>query len=134
MLPDKTFDPILSEPEYRALTGLSAPTAQRQRSDGSGPPFVQLSARRIGYRLSVVERWLDARTVKRVGALGSDKQAPQPALETAIATVPRDAERRLRHAADRERRSTLHNIRPSVRGDAVRSSDANVAERGTRSK
>lgn len=53
-----TFDPILSEREYRAWLGISAPTAQRQRSDGSGPPFVQLTERRIGYRKSVVERWL----------------------------------------------------------------------------
>src|SRR5215468_1258443 len=52
-----TSDPILSEPEYRAWVGISAPTAQRQRSDGSGPPFIQLSRRRIGYRKSAVERW-----------------------------------------------------------------------------
>ena len=47
-----TFDPILSEREYRAWLGISAPTAQRQRAEGSGPPFVQLSRRRIGYRKS----------------------------------------------------------------------------------
>ena len=35
-----TLDPILSEAEYR------------QRSDGSGPPFVQLSQRRIARWLS----------------------------------------------------------------------------------
>jgi predicted DNA-binding transcriptional regulator AlpA len=70
------LDPILSEPEYRAWTGISAPTAQRQRSEGTGPPFVQLSARRIGYRKSAVERWLEKRTINRVGALASDKRAP----------------------------------------------------------
>jgi predicted DNA-binding transcriptional regulator AlpA len=47
-----THDPILSEKEYTAWAGISAPTAQRQRSDGSGPPFIQLSERRIGYRKS----------------------------------------------------------------------------------
>jgi predicted DNA-binding transcriptional regulator AlpA len=75
---DKTFDPILSEREYREWVGVSAPTAQRQRSDGSGPPFVQLSERRIGYRKSAVERWLDARTINRVGTLISAKQALTP--------------------------------------------------------
>ena len=70
------FDPILSEAEYRTWVGISAPTAQRQRSDGSGPHFVQLSDRRIGYRKSAVERWLDARTITRVGELASAQQAP----------------------------------------------------------
>jgi predicted DNA-binding transcriptional regulator AlpA len=66
-------DPILTEAEYRAWIGISAPTAQRQRSEGSGPPFVQLSERRIGYRKSAVERWLAERTITRVGALISAK-------------------------------------------------------------
>jgi predicted DNA-binding transcriptional regulator AlpA len=70
-----TFDPILSEEEYRTWVGISAPTAQRQRSDGTGPPFVQLSERRIGYRKSDVERWLEARTINRVGALAFVKQS-----------------------------------------------------------
>lgn len=65
----EAFDPILTEREYRAWLGISAPTAQRQRSDGSGPPFVQLSERRIGYRRSAVERWLQMRTINRVGDL-----------------------------------------------------------------
>jgi len=63
----ETFDPILSEREYRTWLGISAPTAQRQRTEGSGPPFVQLSRRRIGYRKSAIERWLQTRTVNRVG-------------------------------------------------------------------
>ena len=69
-----TLDPILSEAEYRAWLGFSAPTAQRQRSDGSGPPFIQLSQRRIGYRKSVVERWLATRTIARVGELAAKRQ------------------------------------------------------------
>jgi predicted DNA-binding transcriptional regulator AlpA len=70
-----TFDPILSEREYRTWVGISAPTAQRQRSDGSGPPFIQLSERRIGYRKSAVERWLEERTIDRVGSLAANKPA-----------------------------------------------------------
>jgi predicted DNA-binding transcriptional regulator AlpA len=66
-----TLDPILSEREYRAWLGISAPTAQRQRSEGSGPPFIRLSERRVGYRRSAVERWLETRTVERVGSLSA---------------------------------------------------------------
>ena len=66
------FDPILSEEELAKWLDTSRPTLQRQRSDGSGPPFVQLSERRIGYRRSAIEKWLDARTISRVGALASN--------------------------------------------------------------
>ena len=65
------FDPILSEEELAKWLDTSRPTLQRQRSDGSGPPFVQLSERRIGYRRSAIEKWLDARTISRVGALAT---------------------------------------------------------------
>ena len=65
----KAFDPILNEEELAQWLDISRPTLQRQRSDGGGPPFVQLSARRIGYRKSAVEQWLEARTIERVGRL-----------------------------------------------------------------
>jgi predicted DNA-binding transcriptional regulator AlpA len=78
-------DPILSEQDYIAWLNLSAPTAQRQRSDGSGPPFIQLSERRIGYRKSAVERWLASRTINRVGALGSAEQTPAARMDDATA-------------------------------------------------
>ena len=68
---NKLFDPILSEEELAKWLATSRPTLQRQRSDGSGPPFVQLSERRIGYRKSAVEHWLEARTIKRVGTFSS---------------------------------------------------------------
>jgi predicted DNA-binding transcriptional regulator AlpA len=80
-------DPILTEEEYTTWLNLSAPTAQRQRSDGSGPAFIQLSERRIGYRKSAVERWLEARTINRVGALASDKHATPIAKVTATVTA-----------------------------------------------
>lgn len=76
----ETLDPILTEREYRAWLGISAPTAQRQRSEGNGPPFIQLSERRIGYRKSEVERWLAARTIDRVGSLPA-KSAVLPLSE-----------------------------------------------------
>ena len=62
-----TLDPILSEQELAAWLNTSRPTLQRQRGDGSGPEFVRLSERRIGYRKSAVERWLASRTASRGG-------------------------------------------------------------------
>jgi predicted DNA-binding transcriptional regulator AlpA len=79
-------DPILSEEELAKWLDTSRPTLQRQRSVGSGPPFVQLSERRIGYRKSAVERWLEARTISQVGALASMELAARTAL-TATVTV-----------------------------------------------
>ena len=73
---DNAFDPILNEEELAAWLDISRPTLQRQRSDGGGPPFVQLSARRIGYRKSVVEQWLVARTIERVGGLVEQTTTP----------------------------------------------------------
>jgi predicted DNA-binding transcriptional regulator AlpA len=86
------LDPILSDSEYRAWVNLSAPTAQRQRSDGSGPPFVQLSDRRIGYRKSAVERWLQSRTIHRVGELASAKHTAEPAAKVTVTATADEAE------------------------------------------
>ncbi len=52
-------DRVLSEREYCALLGIGASTAHRQRASGTGPTYVQISARRIGYRVSDVRKWLD---------------------------------------------------------------------------
>lgn len=75
MIPDRTLDPVLSEQKVAEWLDTSRPTLQRQRSDGTGPPFIQLSERRIGYRKSAVEQWLEARTVNRVGGLPSTATA-----------------------------------------------------------
>jgi predicted DNA-binding transcriptional regulator AlpA len=72
-----SLDQLLNEKQLAAWLGISLPSLQRQRSDGTGPPFVQLSERRIGYRKSAVERWLETRTINRVGGFFSVKQ-PSP--------------------------------------------------------
>jgi predicted DNA-binding transcriptional regulator AlpA len=72
-----TLDPLLSEKALAIWLGISLPTLQRKRSDGTGPRFVQLSARRVAYRRGDVERWLGSRTIDRVGALASAGQAPE---------------------------------------------------------
>ncbi len=66
---DNSIEPLLNEKELAAWLGVSLPSLQRMRSSGSGPRFIQLSQRRIGYRKSAVERWLEARSIDRVGAI-----------------------------------------------------------------
>jgi predicted DNA-binding transcriptional regulator AlpA len=77
-------DPILSEEELANWLDTSRPTLQRQRSDGSGPPFVQLSERRIGYRKSAVENWLLKRTINRVGALPATQPSPRAKIAATV--------------------------------------------------
>jgi predicted DNA-binding transcriptional regulator AlpA len=81
------LDPILSEEDLAKWLDTSRPTLQRQRSAGSGPPFVQLSERRIGYRKSAVERWLEERTINQVGGLTAADQAPEPAAKVTAAVT-----------------------------------------------
>jgi predicted DNA-binding transcriptional regulator AlpA len=51
-------DQILSEREVCNWLGISEPTLFRHRRYGTGPSFIRLSARRVGYRQSAVEAWL----------------------------------------------------------------------------
>jgi predicted DNA-binding transcriptional regulator AlpA len=81
---DPQFDAILSEKELAEWLATSCPTLQRQRSKGSGPPFIRLSARRVGYRKSAVEKWLDARTSTRIGS-GSDSNQGDQVSSRALA-------------------------------------------------
>ena len=77
----ETLDPLLTEKELSAWLGLSLPNLQRMRSNGTGPRYVQLSARRLAYRKSNVEAWLAARTINRVGAFTSVEGARAAAVE-----------------------------------------------------
>ena len=52
---------LLTEAEVSLWLGLSQPTLSRHRRNGTGPAFVRLSARRIGYRRGAVEGWLKER-------------------------------------------------------------------------
>jgi predicted DNA-binding transcriptional regulator AlpA len=57
---------ILKERQVSYWTGLSEPTLFRHRRDGTGPKFIQLSAKRIGYRRSDVEDWLRTRECQKL--------------------------------------------------------------------
>jgi predicted DNA-binding transcriptional regulator AlpA len=56
-----TEQEILTEREVSDWLGLSEPTLFRHRRDGTGPTFIRLSARRVAYRRSAVEAWLNHR-------------------------------------------------------------------------
>jgi predicted DNA-binding transcriptional regulator AlpA len=66
---DALSDRLLTEKDLAAWLGISLPTLQRMRSNGSGPRFVRLSMRRVGYRKGDVEAWLAARTTDRIGGV-----------------------------------------------------------------
>lgn len=53
--------PVL-RPEHAApYCGLSEPTLARMRVDGTGPEFVQLGHKAIGYCLNDLDAWLSSR-------------------------------------------------------------------------
>lgn len=53
---------LLFTPDQAAnYTGLTKPTLQRHRTNGTGPNFIKLGKRRIAYRLSDIKAWLDTR-------------------------------------------------------------------------
>ena len=57
---------ILTEHQVSDWLGLSEPTLFRHRRDGTGPTFIRLSARRVAYRRSDVEKWLTERECQKV--------------------------------------------------------------------
>lgn len=68
---------VVDEKTAAQLCGLSLRTWDRMRARGETPPLIQLSARRIGYRLVDINKWLDARRQPSTAAL-----KPKPARES----------------------------------------------------
>jgi predicted DNA-binding transcriptional regulator AlpA len=52
---------VVSRAEGARLCGLSADTWCRMEERGETPPLTRLSERRVGYRLTDLRQWLDAR-------------------------------------------------------------------------
>ncbi|ATJ90702.1 DNA-binding protein [Acetobacter tropicalis] len=50
---------ILSEADAANMLNIAPRTLQAKRLDGSGPAFVQLTKRRIGYAVSDLEAWIE---------------------------------------------------------------------------
>lgn len=59
---------VFSEKEAACHLGISPRTLQAMRVDGSGPPFVQLTSRRIGYAVTALESWIASRSVRSTSA------------------------------------------------------------------
>lgn len=55
---------VLSETETAEELSLSVRTLQSMRFEGTGPAFIKLTERRIGYALSELERWISERSVR----------------------------------------------------------------------
>lgn len=58
-LPDHA---VLSKTQTCVLTNLSADTLNRLHQRGEGPSRVQLSSRRVGYKVGAVLEWIEKRT------------------------------------------------------------------------
>jgi predicted DNA-binding transcriptional regulator AlpA len=59
--PDLEAIRVLGRDEVIAFLGISKMTFDRLEAKGGGPRRVRLSSRRIGYRVSDIKAWLDAR-------------------------------------------------------------------------
>ena len=57
----RQHSPVLSFLQWCAINGISERTGRRILSDGSGPPVLRLSARRIGIRESDNAAWQESR-------------------------------------------------------------------------
>jgi predicted DNA-binding transcriptional regulator AlpA len=50
---------ILRTPEAALYVGLSPSTLEKKRLDNSGPEFIQLGGRAVGYDRLALDAWLD---------------------------------------------------------------------------
>lgn len=53
---------VLSEAKAAALVNLAPRTMQAKRLNGTGPAFVQLTKRRIGYSVDALRAWVAAQS------------------------------------------------------------------------
>lgn len=62
---ERYLDRFIGEPERREITGYSRGHWFRLERDGKVPQRVKLGARKVGWRLSEIMRWMEARTAER---------------------------------------------------------------------
>lgn len=62
VLPNLPDYAVLSKLQACVVTNLSADTLERLHREGEGPPRIQLSPRRVGYRVGALRKWLKDRT------------------------------------------------------------------------
>ena len=63
MVSENEFDSVrvVDKAQAQRLANLSARTWDRLEARGETPPKTRLSERRVGYRITDLQRWLDAR-------------------------------------------------------------------------
>jgi predicted DNA-binding transcriptional regulator AlpA len=66
------IDPVVSESDTAAAINVSTSTLRRMHTRGEGPRRLQLSRRRIGYRLRDIENWLTIEAAKPATGLSDD--------------------------------------------------------------
>src|SRR5262245_3719520 len=81
-------DCVVSERRAAEILGYSKDTLRREFQAGRGPARVRLSARRIGYRLSVLYALLEART-EHNRALRNEQPFGAPGHRRPVAEKPR---------------------------------------------
>lgn len=59
---------VVNQPTAIRLLNLSEKTWERMRLQGKTPPATRISDRRIGYRISDLQRWLDSRREPQTAA------------------------------------------------------------------
>lgn len=52
---------ILRTPAAAEYVGLSASTLEKLRLTGTGPEFVRLGVRAVGYEVEALDRWIESR-------------------------------------------------------------------------
>ena len=65
-----TIQDLITEADYAAQRGVSLRTAQRERAQRFGPPFIKLG-RKIYYRPAAIEAWLIAQEQAQPRARGA---------------------------------------------------------------
>lgn len=61
--PQANADALLTPDRLAELLGIRKSTLARWRArEGVGPPFIRISANRVGYPVEAYRRWLKART------------------------------------------------------------------------
>jgi predicted DNA-binding transcriptional regulator AlpA len=59
---------VLKRPEALKVLGISDPTLKRLEAEGEAPPKTRLSPNRVGFRMSDLQKWLEARRISPAAA------------------------------------------------------------------
>jgi hypothetical protein len=92
---------VVKDAEMPDLLRVSSRTWERMRERGDHPPKIQISDRRIGYRVGDIELWLDAKR-RIAGDWQSLGDAVQRVVESCGADI-RDTQRRMQAELDKRR-------------------------------